>query len=782
MDQVVERELVDALRDGQVLDCTENGERRSVDAALIRHCCQAKADIDPRGLQLRNAIILGSMDLAGLDLPFPLRFEECEFESALVVEGARLAELGLSGCPRLPGLLGNGVQIRRDLDLSRSQVTGGHRTSASTSKRSAIWLCESDIGGRLLCVDTLIHADGERSLQADRMRVGGTVRLLHQFTARGEIRLLGAHIGGSLDLTGAHIESTEGPALDLGDAVIEGSIFLISDTTGRRPVVRGRVNMSSTRISGQFLVRNATLEGYGSVPASNAYSRASASGTAISGARLSVGAGVALEGSCEVSGGLDLSMSDMSSLSISENCSLRGLGCPALDLTNAELRSSLTIHPRATVGGTLRLRGSRIHGDLSLQKVKLSVPENTWVIAAQGLTVDGDVLLQDLDARGGPLEFRGATLGSIVDATRAQLNNPGGYTLSLNHANVRGSVHLEDTESVGLIVLNRAAIGGRLQCTGGSFTCPGPAKFNEDGHAIKAVSATIRGGMEMGWATISPSLDFTNATTTYLADDPKNWPASFIISGFTYDRFEQPHGIGSVRPWDVAARCAWLSHQAAYDAGPYEQAARVFRQHGHTGEAEEILIAQRRGAGKVANASRAVPRQLVDSIYGATVGYGYRPERVLWLLAALLILVIVSLHVPTGQDTLRASDAAGDVYSTSGLLRSAGSAAATPAASPLPSQATSGTSAATGHGRTAHQKTSPADPCGDGQVRCFSPVLYAIDTVIPLVSLEQRSTWYPDPHEPGGSFMQWWLNIATLLGWLLSSIFVLSLARLARSS
>jgi len=27
----------------------------------------------------------------------------------------------------------------------------------------------------------------------------------------------------------------------------------------------------------------------------------------------------------------------------------------------------------------------------------------------------------------------------------------------------------------------------------------------------------------------------------------------------------------------------------------------------------------------------------------------------------------------------------------------------------------------------------------------------------------------------------WWLNLATLLGWLLSSIFVLSLARLSRS-
>lgn len=60
-------------------------------------------------------------------------------------------------------------------------------------------------------------------------------------------------------------------------------------------------------------------------------------------------------------------------------------------------------------------------------------------------------------------------------------------------------------------------------------------------------------------------------------------------------------------------------------------------------------------------------------------------------------------------------------------------------------------------------------------------MLYAIDTVIPLISLDQRATWYADPDVRGGEFMLWWLNLATLLGWVLSSIFVLSLARLSRS-
>jgi hypothetical protein len=299
--------------------------------------------------------------------------------------------------------------------------------------------------------------------------------------------------------------------------------------------------------------------------------------------------------------------------------------------------------------------------------------------------------------------------------------------------------------------------------------------------------------MELGWAAVSPSLDFTNTSTTYLADDPRNWPGHFIISGFSYDRFGSAQGLGSARPWDQAARCAWLSHQSAYDAGPYEQAARVFREHGYASGAEEILIAQRRDASRVPSGRAAVPRRILDEFYGTTVKYGYQPGRVLWLLAVLLILVVVSLNIPAGRATLRGTDAAGDVYSTGGLLRDVGGAAGDPARAPAgPASAVSGPGAPPGGGPAGtaagpanlgpRPDTRPPDVCGDGQIRCFSPVLYAIDTVVPLVSLEQRSTWYADPHEPDGTFMQWWLNFATLLGWVLSSIFVLSLARIARSS
>jgi hypothetical protein len=74
------------------------------------------------------------------------------------------------------------------------------------------------------------------------------------------------------------------------------------------------------------------------------------------------------------------------------------------------------------------------------------------------------------------------------------------------------------------------------------------------------------------------------------------------------------------------------------------------------------------------------------------------------------------------------------------------------------------------------------DVCGDGQVRCFNPLFYAIDTVIPLITLGQRTTWYANPNAPWGQALEWWLHTATLIGWLLTSILLLSFTRLARGT
>src|SRR5690348_13518637 len=99
MNEVSEAELLAAARVGQIAECGVDGTRRPVDAALLRRCChQLKDQIDPRGLRLHSAVIVGSLDLAGLEVPFPIRFDDCELDSPLVAEGALLRELALTHC------------------------------------------------------------------------------------------------------------------------------------------------------------------------------------------------------------------------------------------------------------------------------------------------------------------------------------------------------------------------------------------------------------------------------------------------------------------------------------------------------------------------------------------------------------------------------------------------------------------------------------------------------------------------------------------------------------
>jgi hypothetical protein len=136
--------------------------------------------------------ITGPLDLRGLAVPVPLHFADCAFTDPLLLDGAHLPSLSIMSSS-LPGILANGLTVDRDLDLSASCVDGTHATTASTSKRAAIWLCESSIGGRLLCVDTVMHASGQRAIQADRMHVAGTVRLLHDVEVVGSA-LLDGHV------------------------------------------------------------------------------------------------------------------------------------------------------------------------------------------------------------------------------------------------------------------------------------------------------------------------------------------------------------------------------------------------------------------------------------------------------------------------------------------------------------------------------------------------------------------------------------------------------------
>jgi hypothetical protein len=747
MDEIDEAEFARAVGAGAVV----HHPGALVDARLLRDfCVRRSGEVDPRGIRLRGLRVVGVLDLTAVDVPFALHFEDCSFEAAPILHGAGVKELAFIDCAELPGLLANGIAVKGDVELSGSRIVGSHFTRASTSRSAAVWLCESSIGGRLRCLDTTIDPRGERSIQADRMRVGGTIRFLNDFHAKGELRLVGLQVRGSLDMSGARVES-DGLAIDLGDASIAGNMYLAPSTPQRRPEIHGGINLSSTTIDGTLLIRDATLV----CPARDAgrHYAPRFEGKAVVGLGLVVGTELSIEGATMVTGGIDLTSAEVGRFAIETGGAIDAAGQTALDLTNATIRSAVTIGPGVSVRGATLLVGARVQGRLDLSGAVLTDPQGHSLLKADGATIDGDVELRRLRATGGQLKFWRSAIGGGFEAKGAVVDNPDGGTVRLHQCEVGGSVRLIDGfTSNGCVVLSRTMVGGRLDLGGGHFHCPRPGAHNAEGAAIRAVSGVFKGGMDLGWAAITPAINVTDATTTVLHDDPSNWPERIYIAGFTYERFDSPRGdAADPKIWDWQRRLAWLRKQRpGYDASPYEQAARVFRQHGYTHGAEQLLIRQRSDARRAERQIRSRVMSMIDWIYDWTVGYGYRPGRVLWLLVTLLALVTATLALPGVQQTMRASDQ-GVVFTTNGPLDAGGPAA----------------------GR---------DPCGGGQVRCFNPLLYAVDTVVPLVALDQRATWHPDRYITGGQVVEWWLNLATLAGWLLSSIFLLSFARLARNA
>ena len=765
-------QILSASTSRQILDCRErDGSPGSLDAEAVRQACGISAARDPFGIRIANARLNGSLDLRFMSIAEPLQFLGCRFEQALHLAGAQLTQLLVTsgeylrpelaphvGASSLPGLVADGLRVRRDLVLSGTHVTGRIRRMASLSKTSAIWLNEAEVGGRLVAVGTRIETEADRALQADRMSVHGDVRLVGGFHANAEIRLLAAHIGGSLDLTSAVID-TGGAALDLTTARIGGSLFLIDDPDAdRRPRIVGRVDLGNAHLGGRVHLRRATLLAPRS--GSRGHDHEADEGTvrvAVNGPGLTVDGELLVEPGSVIDGALRLPAAVLRGGVRMLGTLVQNPGDQALVLSQADLGSGLDLEDCQLLG-TFNAAYARISGPLRLRGCRFTEPADRHCIVGIGLRAEGDLDLVGLSARGGRLNFRNAAVAGVVNAERATIDNQSDATLSLHQAHVGGNLRLcKGFVSEGIVVLNRAVIDGRVRCDGGSFAWvaagrpagggPDPV-WNPRGSAVEAISARFRTGVGLGWQIRSGGVDLTDALTSYLADDPgSDWPPDTYLTGFAYERFAPLEAMQGSGEWRAEVRVAWLAGLAQHDPRPWGQVATVLAANGdHTG-AEYVLMARRRHERRIrVGGQRYFWRRMLDRLEDLLIGYGYRPQRVLVVMLALVAAVTLTLAVPAWRSSMRATDPAGTVFAPRGPV-----AAAT------------------------------ESRCGNGAVRCLEPVLYAVDTVVPIIDLKQRATWYPAT-DAGGAWLEWWLNACTILGWIASTVFAVSLTRLGRST
>ena len=219
------------------------GESRICRASVIRDILRGRlvADPDPHGLRLQGARITGRLDLENLTTSVSLELSECFLEEGIVARDARLFFLGLDGC-RLEHSAESPLDAERltcsALLLARARIIG-HGADG------AVNLLGAHIGGQLDCTGAELRNDSGPALYADSLQVGQGMFLSGGFTATGHgadgaVRLPGAHIGGNLDCTGAELRNDSGPALHADSLQVGQAMYLRGGftATGTAPTAR----------------------------------------------------------------------------------------------------------------------------------------------------------------------------------------------------------------------------------------------------------------------------------------------------------------------------------------------------------------------------------------------------------------------------------------------------------------------------------------------------------------------------------------------------------------
>jgi len=223
-----ERLIVAALATG---DIAKPGlrlpERRSAETSVrgsfLAFVLRGGLPLKGRRLQLVGAFVEGPVDLGDASIAGSLWFYRCTFDSAILLDGSRVAgAVTFAGC-HLSGLMAEACSFASDLVLH-----------AGTRIDNVVRLNRARIGGdldgsRLDLCGADDPAQSRCAMAADGVQVAGSVRLDDGFQAVGEVRFRSARVEGNFRASGNFTgnlpsEGRRGTALLLDRIVVAGSV------------------------------------------------------------------------------------------------------------------------------------------------------------------------------------------------------------------------------------------------------------------------------------------------------------------------------------------------------------------------------------------------------------------------------------------------------------------------------------------------------------------------------------------------------------------------------
>ncbi|GAA2833397.1 hypothetical protein GCM10010441_67440 [Kitasatospora paracochleata] len=411
---------------------------------------------------------------------------------------------------------------------------------------------------------------------------------------------------------------------------------------------------------------------------------------------------------------------------------IRLVGCVLPRLEASRLSTEGDLHlARCEIPGGARMTDARIGTDLLLNQTVLGPDDHGRALSADGMSVHQDMEAERLRCTG-ELSLRSTRIGGRLSLRGAQLHSVPANPNAINAARITVGHTLylsgsDDDGWVGSPTAYASGYGEPLCSTADAserqtpFRAHGKVRLSDgrfdNACLISDAEFHLGPGEDLALSRIqTPELRFTCRTPPTGAVTLTRARVGNLVD--SPDSWPRDHHIGltgftyeSLRPADpftADQRIAWLDGSSGeYRPEAYEQLAAALRRDGADEDARAVLYAKQRRRRR----TLPLPGRFWGHLQDLAIGYGYRPGRA----AAWLVLAW----------------AAGTWYFG----------------------------------------THPPAPLKADEVPTWSPALYALSKVLPLVDLGQGG-WNP------GTTGQWVASALVLTGWVLATTAVAGVTRL----
>lgn len=283
---------------------------------------------------LRDARIIGALELQLASLRIRVVFENCTFEGPVIMRGSEVPVLEFRSCT-LPGFEGRSLRVAGDLTFADTRV-------------GPVDLFGARVGGQLWLTGS--HVDGTKpesyAIDAPSIHVTGGI-YAWRFTAVGGVNLWGAEIGASLEFHDATLSSPgDYPALRAPGLAAELDVTITSCR------IDGQIDLFGVRVGGQLWLNDSHVQGgeasYG-----------------ISAPQIEVTGGCYARG-LTVRGGLNLWGAAIRAGLELDGATLIAGDRPALRAPKLTVIGDVTLEERATIRGSVDLSSATVGGCLML--------------------------------------------------------------------------------------------------------------------------------------------------------------------------------------------------------------------------------------------------------------------------------------------------------------------------------------------------------------------------------------------------------------------------------